>query len=237
MVTTHKSGEIWNKQSRVRSQAVRRVCEALSKAYGYPRLGNPTDPIDDLVFIIISNKTSPSKANLIFESVKREFTTWENLLRSPTTTLYRILRPGGLANVKSVQIYSALLKIKQDSGTCNLQWLITKPSNEVQSYLVSLPGVSEKVAKCVMLYTMDIDVLPVDSHVHRICKRLGWTDRKRADQCHCELESLIPPKHRYAFHVDCIMHGRFVCRPKNPNCNICCLKRYCAYYLNNTEAY
>ena len=92
---------------------------------------------------------------------------------------------------------------------------------------MGLDGVSEKVAKCVMMYTLGFDVLPVDVHVHRVATRLEWTNRKRADQCHEELEALVKPRYRFAFHVDCICHGRAVCRPKNPRCNDCVIRRYC----------
>ncbi len=92
---------------------------------------------------------------------------------------------------------------------------------ETGELLVSLPGVSEKVAKCIMMYTLNHRVLPVDVHVHRVVSRLGWTKRKRADQCHQELESLVPPRWRYAFHVGCVLHGRAVCRAQKPLCGNC----------------
>ena len=96
--------------------------------------------------------------------------------------------------------------------------------------LITLPGVSDKVAKCVMMYTMGKQVLPVDAHVHRVTRRLGWTSRKRADQTHEELEALIRPEQRYNFHVNCIQHGRLICIPHTPICNICPVNQYCEYY-------
>jgi len=225
----HRTGQIWLKSAPSRSQIVRRVCEALEKNYGKPRLGNPCEPIDNLIYIIISNKTSPKVAKKTYERVKQEFSTWNELPYSPVSSLKSLLKPAGLASVKSEQIFRALSKIKSEFDTCSLNHLIGKHESDIQKYLISLPGVSEKVAKCVMMYTMDIDILPVDSHVHRITRRLGWTARKRADQCHEELEDLVPPKRRYAFHVDCIMHGRTICRPKNPNCKRCCISHHCIY--------
>ena len=230
MQTGYRTGEIWDKTPRIRAQIVRRVCEALEKTYGNPRLGNPDDPVDDLVYIIISNKTSPLVAQRTYDQIKEEFVIWDELLNAPPSALKLLLRPAGLARVKSRQIFAALSQIKNDFETCSINNIIGRPDNEIRNYLISLPGVSEKVAKCVMMYTMDIEVLPVDSHVHRITSRLEWTSRKRADQCHEELENLIPAKRRYAFHVDCIMHGRIVCRPKEPNCAQCCINHHCRYF-------
>ena len=230
----HRSGTIWGKPTRVRAQIVRRVCEPLQKEYGRPRLGNPEGPLDDLVYIIVSNKTSPKTAQRTYALVKRSFATWGEVLDSPATALESLLHPAGLAIVKSQQIRAALQMIEDDFGSCDLDRLRRRPESEAQGYLVSLAGVSEKVAKCVMMFTMGGRVLPVDSHVHRVSRRLGWTARKRADQCHAELEALVPPHRRYAFHVDCILHGRSVCRPRSPACERCCIRRHCAFHLGES---
>jgi endonuclease-3 len=231
-----KTGAIWARAPRVRGQIVRRVCEALEREYGRPRLGNPLAPLDDLVFIIISNKTSPQTARRIYRQVKERYASWNYVVDTPPTALESILGPAGLAHVKSQQIYAALQKVHQEFGSCDLGSLVGRRIDEVEGFLESLPGVSEKVAKCVMMYTMGAEVLPVDSHVHRIATRLGWTARKRADQCHAELEALIPPDRRYVFHVGCIMHGRSICRPRHPDCYNCCISRHCGQAVETREA-
>lgn len=223
----HQTGSIWTRSPRNRAQIVRRVCEALMDKYASPRLGNPLDPVDDLIFIILSNRTSPELARYTYERLKKRFSSLESVISSPVSTLKTLLKPAGLYDKKSRQIRTSLKIIKNDFGTIDLSSLKNIPPGEVEGYLTSLPGVSKKVAKCVMLYTLGFDVLPVDGHVHRISKRLGWTRRKRADQCHDELEALIPFHRRYAFHVDCILHGRTVCRPKTPKCNVCIIRKHC----------
>jgi hypothetical protein len=102
----HKTGEIWERPRRVRAQIVRRVCEALEREYGRPRLGNPEDPLDDLVYIIVSNKTSPAVAHRTYARVKWEFETWADALVSPPSVLQSILGPAGLSTVKSQQIWA-----------------------------------------------------------------------------------------------------------------------------------
>ena len=214
----------------MRGQVVRRVCEALAATYGRPRFGNPRKPLDDLIYIVMSNKTTPEMARQVYARIRQRFPDWHDVLTARPRVLRSILRPAGLATVKSSQIRAALRRIRCDFGKCDLAGLRSRPEQEIHNYLMSLPGVSDKVAKCVMMYTMGLDVLPVDSHVHRIAKRLGWTARRRLDQCQDELAVLVPPKRRYAFHVDCIAHGREVCRPTAPACQACCIRRHCDYY-------
>jgi len=225
-----KTGIIWQESKISRKERVLEVCDALEQGYGRPRLGNPTDPLDDLVYIIISNRTSPTVASRTYHALKDTYADWEHVLLNGNSGLSSILKPSGLSVVKSRQIFSALKKIKSDFGKCSLASLHGEPKEVALEYLVSLPGASDKVAKCVMLYTLGADVLPVDAHVHRIARRLGWTSRKRADQSHEELEALVPPRYRYALHVGCVLHGRKVCRPKNPRCGSCCIKDRCHYY-------
>lgn len=221
---------LWCLSARRRAQTVRRVCEALEAEYGLPRHGNPHDPLDDLIYIMLSNKTGPATAQRVFDELRSRFACWNDVLKAPRARLERIMRPAGLSRVKSQQIRAALKRIRKDLGRCDLETLASSPIERAETYLTSLPGVSDKVAKCVLLYTCGARVLPVDAHVHRIATRLGWTRRKRADQCHAELEAIVPPHRRFAFHVDCVAHGRLICRPGSPVCERCCIKHRCHYY-------
>jgi len=231
-----QTGKIWNLSAACRSQIVRRVCETMGREYGRRRFGNPKNPIDDLVYIVLSNKTGPEVARQAFRELKHRFASWDRLLDVRLSEVRRLLRPAGLSDIKSRQLRGALRKIRGDFGRCSLSPLKSLTAKQAEAYLISLQGVSEKVAKCVMMYTLDFEVLPVDAHVHRIAGRLGWTMRKRADQCHQELEALVKPHYRFGFHVGCIAHGRTICRPKEPQCESCVIRRSCMYHNELLDA-
>lgn len=224
-----KTGSIWRTRPKVRAQTIERVCETLEAEYGRPRLGNPSKPLDDLIFILISNRTSPYLAHQTYRRLRQCFKTWDDVLEASPHKLRALLKPAGLSVKKSQQIRSLLKKVKSDFGRCNLDALKHWKDDRVHQYLTQLDGVSDKVSKCVMLYTLSSDVLPVDVHVFRVSRRLGWTARSRAAQAHEELEALVPPSQRFAFHVDCIKHGRSVCRSK-PDCHRCPIRKYCEYF-------
>lgn len=217
------------RSTRSRAQVVRRVCESLECRYGRPRLGNPRRPVDDLVFIVLSNKTAAPLAKQTYHDLKRRFATWDDLLDAPARDVQRTIGVAGFGSKRTRQIRGALRKIRADFGSCSLAPLRRLPVPEAESYMSQLPGVSTKVAKCVLMYTMGAQVLPVDAHVHRVATRLGWTIRRRSDQCHEELERLVPPHRRFAFHVDGIVHARLICRPSNPRCDDCCIRRFCYF--------
>jgi endonuclease III len=208
---------------------VRAVVARLLTTYGQPRHGNPHRPLNDLFYIILSNKTTPGSARRVYRELRRAFTSWNQITPGDLDRLKQILEPAGLSNVRAVQIIGIVERLRQAFGSATLAPLKGMTPAEAETFLIDLPGVSLKVAKCVMMYTLGFQVLPVDNHVHRISVRLGWTARKRADQCHAELEALVPPPLRYGFHVAALAHGRAVCRPTNPRCDACVVRRFCAH--------
>lgn len=226
------SDSVASSRPRVSARTVRRVCEVLEQAYGRPRLGNPEDPLDDLVYVLLSNKSAPVRAQRAFEELRRRFATWREVAEAAPADVIELLRPTGFATKRTHQIHSILQTLARDFGRYSLDDLKGKDKDEVFLYLTSLLGVSDKVARCVMMYTMGFEVLPVDAHMHRVARRLGWTQIDRPENSHEELESLVPPKLRYGFHVDCVAHGRELCRAPKPICEPCPIKRFCSYYAS-----
>ena len=73
--------------------------------------------------------------------------------------------------------------------------------------------------------------MPVDTHIHRVTKRLGILDEKATHEEAQEYFSAVVPKGLiYEFHINLISHGREICVARNPRCRICNLKRLCKYY-------
>jgi endonuclease III len=202
----------------------------LEKTYGKPRLGNPEDPLDDLIYVLLSNKTPPDRARAVYERLQDRFPTWDEVVKADSSEVVSLLRPAGFAMKRASQIRASLERLESDFGVLSLDALNGFSREEAYGYLTSLPGVSDKVAKCVMMYTLNFDVLPVDVHVHRVARRLGWTTVERPEQDLGRLERVVPPKRRFTFHVGCVSHGRALCRATRPNCPPCPLKKHCEYF-------
>lgn len=226
---TCATGSIWDRPARSRGQIVRRVCERLDAEYGQPRHGNPADPVDDLVYVILSNRTPPARARRVFEQAKQQFPSWKDLLSADRDEVENVLRPAGFAQRRARQLQEAFARILKDFGDLRSPDLWEKSDGNLLNYLTGLRGISDKVARCVMMYALGRNVLPVDVHVHRIARRLGWTDRNRPGESHKELEALLPKHRYYSFHVGCVAHGRARCTATNPDCRTCPIRRYCAY--------
>jgi endonuclease-3 len=104
------------------------------------------------------------------------------------------------------------------------------PPDEALAYLTSFHGVGRKTASCVLLFSLDMPAMPVDTHVLRVARRLDLIpQRGSADEAHDLLESLLPEELYMAFHVNVIAHGRQTCTARNPACERCPVLALCPY--------
>ncbi len=134
----------------------------------------------------------------------------------------------GLGGQKSRAIRAALERLRDERGELALDHLAGMPDEEALAYLVSFDGVGLKTAACVLCFSLRRPVLPVDTHVLRIARRLGWASATGgATHAHRELETRVRPEDRYALHLLMIRLGREVCRARAPRCPECPLATVC----------
>ncbi|MCL7971603.1 MAG: endonuclease III [marine benthic group bacterium] len=186
------------------------------------------DPLDELVLTILSQSTSDANCYRGWEALKARFPDWGAVLAAPDGELEETIRPAGLAKQKSGTILSTLTRLRREHGRPTLDHLATMDDAEAIEYLTSFKGVGVKTAACVLCFAMDRDVIPVDTHVHRIALRLGLVPEKAsAVRTHEILNEIVPPELRYELHVLMIGHGRRTCTARNPRCPECAIRALC----------
>ena len=209
----------------------------LRTTYGQPRHFNPTDPLDDLIFLVLSRMTQEIKYVRTFSRLRSSLSTWHAVRDASHDELEILIHEAGLAPTKAAQIQAILREIETREAGLHLDRLREMESSQVEAYLTSLPGVARKTALCVMLYALGRDVLPVDTHVWRVAQRLGlapageWSQgRGRA------FEAAVPRELRGSLHVTMVAHGRRVCRARVPICETCTLADLCPTADPNPQA-
>jgi endonuclease-3 len=184
--------------------------------------------IDELVVTVLSQHTSDINRDRAFAGLKERFVTWDEVLHAPREELADSIRRGGIADVKAGRIKAILAEIEEREGSLSLDRLHELNDKAVERYLVGLPGVGPKTAACVLVFSMGREAFPIDTHVFRIARRLGWIGPKAtAETAHRELTPRIPGEIRYELHVEFIEHGRRVCKPNLPLCSECVLLDLC----------
>ncbi len=186
------------------------------------------DPVDELVQTILSQNTSDVNTARAFASLKRAFPNWQEVIDANTADVVAAIHVGGLANQKGPRIQRVLRQILEKRGSLDLTFLEEMPVNEAQRWLTSLPGVGPKTAACVLLFSLDRPVMPVDTHVHRVGMRLGLiSPDTTTDQAHAIIGAGLTVGETYQAHMLLIRHGRETCKARNPRCAECVLNDMC----------
>ncbi len=192
--------------------------------------------MEALVGCILSQATTDAQSDAAYNALVQKFPTWAKLRDARVSDIARTIKTSGLANEKAQYIKGALQFIERERGEFNLDFLDKLSEHDARKWLTQMRGVGPKTASIVLLFAQKRNVFPVDTHVHRVTRRLGWISEKTsADQAHEILEAAIPPKMYYRLHINLIRLGREICRAQNPKCEMCPLKDVCAYYLGGRD--
>ena len=211
-------------------QRVKYACQNLEATYGVPPNDGGDDPLEELIGTILSQATTNQNSHRTFANLKKAFKDWEAVRRAKPEKIEAAIKLGGLAQVKSVTIKNILNEIKTRTGKLDLSFLCTAPVQDARAFLLSLKGVGPKTVGCVLLFACQRAVFPMDTHILRICRRMGLIAERCSDaRAHRLMEPLIPKDKHYSLHINMILHGRRVCHPRNPACLNCCLVEQCAY--------
>lgn len=190
------------------------------------------DPIEGLIETILSQQNIGVVTHRMYLALKSAFPSWENALGAGQQEIQTVLENagGGLASVKAKYIYRVLEKLQTDRGELSLEFLRELSDAKVRGFLESLPGVGAKTASCVLMFDLGRAAMPVDTHLHRIAKRLELVaPNSSAPEAEAWFDTHLPRSwaKRYEFHVNGFQHGRDTCRSIKPKCAHCVLLELC----------
>jgi endonuclease-3 len=224
---TRAEPDDWTPPDRRRIRAIyRRLDTYFGGELAPPRAA---DPLDELMLTVLSQHTSDLNAGRAFADLQRAFPGgWQQVVDAPTVDVADAIRSGGLANSKAPRIQAILREVRDREGSFDLSSLRAMRDDEAREYLIGLPGIGPKTAAVVLSFALGRDAMPVDTHVHRVTKRLGLIPPKataeRADRI---LHELVPDGMRTPLHVAFIRLGREICKAPTPRCRQCPLKDLC----------
>jgi endonuclease-3 len=211
------------------------IHQRLLQAYGEPAWRPHLEPVAELVSTILSQNTNDVNRDVAFDRLRQRFPSWEAVRDADPGEVIDAIRPAGLANQKGPRIQQALRIITAARGALSLDFLADMPLDEAKAWLTSIQGVGPKTAAIVLLFSLGRPAFPVDTHVHRVSKRLGLIGpRISREKAHDLLADMVNPDDYYAFHLNLIRHGREVCSSRNPACPNCVLNDLCTYYQEQT---
>jgi endonuclease-3 len=217
---------------RVDRKLLGEVLRRLRRHYGRRPYRPRGDALGGLVLTVLSQNTTDLTAARAFASLRSGLPRWEKVLAAPRRRVERLIRVSGLHEQKARTIQEFLRRLKRERGRLSLAFLKKVPSEEAVRWLTASPGIGIKTAAVVLLFRLGHALMPVDTHVKRVCGRLGLvpegTPAARAQ------ELLAPAAPGTAagcaqMHLDLIWLGRDLCHPRSPECPDCPLPGVCGY--------
>jgi endonuclease III len=155
---------------------------------------------------------------------------WYAVETAPLPELVDTIRMGGLADQKAPRIQAALRTIREERGDHRLDFLADLPAREARDWLTRIPGIGPKTASVVLLFCYGTPLMPVDTHVERVSKRIGLIPADASlELAHEAWLRIVPEGRAYETHILLITHGRAICDARRPRCDACPVADRCRF--------
>jgi len=194
------------------------ILKILKQNYSLPEwTSSKKEPFQTLIRTVLSQATNDRNRDRAYKNLSEKCEiTPKALANADVIEIEEAIRVGGLYRNKSRKIVE-LSKAVLERFKGSLDFVYSQPLEEARSLLMSIPGVGPKTADVVLLFSANKPTVPVDTHVHRVSRRLGLAPLKGDyEKIRRALETLYSPKDYLAIHMLLISLGRTYCRARNP---------------------
>lgn len=206
----------------------RDVIKLLGDEYGSFEWQPRYDAASELVCSVLSQHTSDINSNRAFKNLMTVFGSLDAIACAEVEEIENAIRMAGLFRVKATRIKAMLIHVLEEIGSFDLSFLSEMALDEAKAWLMRINGVGPKTAAIILCFSLGMPAMPVDTHIFRVARRLGFIEKKvTAEQAHDVLESMVKPEDVYSFHLYLINHGRRVCKAIIPRCDECVLAFGC----------
>jgi endonuclease-3 len=199
--------------------------EVLGAKYPNPKSELQYDsPFQLLVSTIMAAQATDRQVNIITRELFKIAPDAESLSRLELDTVIGFVRSINYFNTKAKNILEvSRILVARYNGRVP----------ETREELESLPGVGRKTANVVLSNAFGLAVMPLDTHVHRVSNRIGLVHTNKPEQTETELMKIIPEAWVINFHHYLLLHGRYTCKAKKPECSRCEVSSVCDYTQKN----
>lgn len=186
-----------------------------------------SNPYELLVAVILSAQCTDKRVNLVTPSLFHRYPNPQEMANSSVEEIYTYIKSISYPNNKSANLHKmAQMLVERFNGIV---------PNQIEK-LQELPGVGRKTANVVAAVAFNQPAMPVDTHVFRVSNRLGLTNNVKTPlECENELVRNIPQKILSQAHHWLLLHGRYTCTARKPNCEQCGLHPFCKTQNKRTK--
>lgn len=202
---------------------IEKIMKVLKKVYSHRKTtlnkmrSNP-DAFKILISCLLSLRTQDKNTEIATRKLFEVAKTPEQIIKIPMKKLEKLIFSSGHYR-KKARTLKHVSKVILES----FNGKVPKTREE----LMSIKGIGPKTANIVLAFAFGKQVLPIDTHCHRIPNRLGWVKTKKPEQTEIELMKILPKKYWADFNGIFVQFGKTICVPISPKCSICPIEKYC----------
>jgi len=225
------------KKSALLKEKIKKVNDILVNHFGIPqRPKKLPNPLDTLIATILSQNTNDRNSYQAYLNLKQKYKNWNNLADISRTDIEKTIKVAGLGKQKSATIKSLISSLQKKTGKVDLLQIKKMSDDEILGELTSINGIGVKTASCVLLFSLDRNICPVDTHVHRTLNRIGLVKTNAPEKTFKQIKIFLPDGVAHQFHTNLIKLGREICKPAKPICSICPLLKECGFKSKNMDS-
>ena len=201
-------------------ERVAAITQILDETYGTEKTVylEHQSPWQLLIAVILSAQCTDARVNIVTKDLFRKYPTLEDVAGAELQEMEQDIRSTGFYHNKAKNIIACARRLLDD-----FDGEVPRSLED----LLTLPGVGRKTANVIRGNVYDDESIVVDTHVKRIAKRLGLTEKTDPEAVEFDLMEVLPKDHWILFNLQVIAHGRGVCKAKNPKCSACPLWDVC----------
>jgi endonuclease-3 len=183
------------------------------------------NPYTLLVAVVLSAQATDASVNRATEPLFKIADSPEKMVKLGETKLKGFIKTIGLFNMKAKNVIKLSEILIKEHGS-------KVPAD--RAVLQSLPGVGRKTANVVLNIAFGQETMAVDTHIFRVGNRTGLAPGKDPLAVEQMLEKRVPAPYRLHAHHWLILHGRYVCKARKPDCPVCVVRDICQYKAKTT---
>lgn len=185
---------------------------------------NYTNPFTLLIAVVLSAQATDIQVNKITPAIFSEISTPQDLLNKTPEWLFEKVRSINYNKTKAKNIYKTAQKLQLE-----FNGIVPDDFEKLQT----LPGVGRKSANVILNACFELPTMPVDTHVFRVANRTGLVKSENLIEVEMGLLAIIPKEYAKVAHHLLVLHGRYICKAKNPKCQECVINKYCAFFAKS----
>jgi len=202
---------------------IKTMMEKLKAMHGKPRVElNYSNPLELTVAVVLSAQCTDERVNRVTEHLFKKYTKVQDYIDAPEGELEDEIRPTGFFRNKARSLKHIAGEIKERFGG--------KIPDDIDAF-ATVKGIGRKSANMIVGLAYGKPALIVDTHMIRVSGRIGLTRATDPERIEKDLEGVVREADRTAFSLLMIIHGRYLCKARKPDCPRCLLRESCDYWL------